>query len=35
MSRAVICEKCGRDIEVRWGIMAYQTLKRHMSKEHK
>jgi len=33
-SRYIICEVCGREIEVRWGIFASDTLVRHM-KEHK
>jgi len=32
--RVVICE-CGREIEVRNGIMANETLSRHKAKEHK
>jgi len=35
MSRTVNCDKCGRDIEVRNGIMANETLSRHKAKEHK
>lgn len=31
--RVVICTTCGRELEVRWGIFAHQTLSRHM-KEH-
>jgi len=32
--RTVICDKCSKELEVRWGIFAHQTLSRHM-KEHK
>ncbi len=32
--RLVICNICGKEIEVRWGIFAHDTLGRHM-KEHK
>ena len=35
MSRVVICPECNREIEVRTGIMANETLSRHTSKEHK
>jgi hypothetical protein len=31
--RVAICEVCNKEIEVRWGIFANDTLKRHM-KEH-
>lgn len=34
-SRVVICEKCNKEIEVRWGIFANQTLSRHYKVEHK
>jgi len=34
-NRAVICEKCEKEIEVRNGIMAFETLSRHKAKEHK
>jgi hypothetical protein len=33
--RTVNCELCGRDIEVRWGIFANETLSRHKKAEHK
>jgi hypothetical protein len=33
-SRVAICDMCGKELEVRWGIFAYGTLSRHM-KEHK
>jgi len=32
--RSVVCDKCGKEIQVRWGIFAYNTLSRHM-REHK
>jgi hypothetical protein len=31
--RVAICDQCGKELEVRWGIFAHQTLSRHM-KEH-
>jgi hypothetical protein len=34
MSRIVICTECSKEIEVRWGIFAHDTLNRHL-KEHK
>jgi hypothetical protein len=34
MSRTVICPKCKKEMEVRKGIFAHETLYRH-SKEHK
>jgi len=34
MSREVICPKCKRGIEVRWGIFAMDTLNRHIKREH-
>lgn len=33
--RVVTCNICKRDIEVRWGIFANDTLSRHMKAEHK
>jgi len=32
--RVVICEMCGKELEVRWGIFAHDTLSRHV-REHK
>lgn len=32
--RIVICTVCSKEIEVRWGIFAHDTLERHM-KDHK
>jgi len=34
MNRLVVCPNCKKEIEVRWGIFAHDTLNRHM-KEHK
>jgi uncharacterized protein YbaR (Trm112 family) len=34
MSRIVICPKCKKELEVRKGIFAHDTLSRHL-KEHK
>jgi hypothetical protein len=34
MSRVVICPTCLKEIEVRQGIFAHQTLSRHLL-EHK
>ena len=33
--RFVICDKCGKEIEVRSGIFAHDTLSRHTKVEHK
>jgi hypothetical protein len=35
MTKVVICPECKKEIEVRSGIMANETLNRHISKEHK
>lgn len=35
MSRVVVCPKCNKEIEVRWGIFANETLSRHDKAEHK
>ena len=32
--RVVVCDTCNKEIEVRWGIFAHDTLSRHL-KEHK
>lgn len=32
--KIAICSICKKEIEVRWGIFAHDTLTRHM-KEHK
>jgi hypothetical protein len=34
MSRVIICPTCSKEIEVRQGIFAHQTLSRHLM-EHK
>lgn len=34
MARVVVCPQCKKELEVRSGIFAHQTLSRHM-KEHK
>jgi hypothetical protein len=31
----VICDICKKEIEVRWGIFANETLGRHRRAEHK
>lgn len=33
-NKVVICQICNKEVEVRWGIFAHDTLSRHM-KEHK
>ena len=33
--RVVACDICKKDIEVRWGIFAHDTLTRHKKAEHK
>lgn len=33
-NRVVVCSICKKEIELRWGIFAHDTLNRHM-KEHK
>ena len=33
--RVVICDICKKDIQVRWGIFANDTLLRHKRAEHK
>lgn len=33
--RFVICNICGKNIELRWGIFAHDTMDRHVKKEHK
>lgn len=34
MNRTVVCSICKKEWELRWGIMANESLSRHM-KEHK
>jgi hypothetical protein len=33
--RVVICDTCKKEIEVRWGYFANETLSRHKKAEHK
>ena len=33
-NKVVVCEKCNKNIEVRWGIFAHDTLSRHLKGEH-
>ena len=33
-NKVVLCKECDKEIEVRWGIFAHDSLNRHM-KEHK
>ena len=33
--RVVTCDICKRDIELRWGIFANDTISRHKKAEHK
>lgn len=33
--RLVICNICNKEIELRWGIFAHDTINRHIKKEHK
>ena len=33
-NKTVVCDVCNKEIEVRWGIFAHETLNRHM-REHK
>jgi hypothetical protein len=33
--RYVICDVCKKEIEVRWGIFANETLSRHKKAEHR
>lgn len=33
--RHVICDMCEKEIELRWGIFAHDTLSRHKKAEHK
>jgi len=34
-NRVVICDICGKEIELRWGIFGNDTLSRHRKAEHK
>jgi len=33
--RVAVCELCNKEIEVRWGVFAHDTLLRHKKAEHK
>jgi hypothetical protein len=33
--RAVVCDVCKKEIEVRWAIFANETLGKHKKMEHK
>jgi hypothetical protein len=32
--RLVVCDTCGKEIELRWGIFGHDTLNRHRKAEH-
>jgi hypothetical protein len=34
-SRVVVCSICKKEVVVRWGIFASDTLNRHKKAEHK
>jgi hypothetical protein len=34
MSRLVICSVCKKEWELRWGIMANESMSRHMKSHH-
>lgn len=34
-NKIVLCDLCNKEIEVRWGIFAHDTLNRHKKAEHK
>ena len=34
-NRYIVCPECNKEIEVRWGIFAHDTLSRHRKAEHK
>ena len=34
-NRVVVCDVCAKEIEVRYGIFASDTLLRHKRQEHK
>jgi hypothetical protein len=34
MSRVVVCDICKKEIELRWGIFAHDSLSRHRKAEH-
>ena len=33
-NKVVVCDICSKEIEVRWGIFAHDTLSRHRKAEH-
>lgn len=33
-SRVVVCDICKKEIELRWGIFAHDSLSRHRKAEH-
>jgi hypothetical protein len=33
-SRFVVCDICKKEVEVRWGIFAHDTLSRHRKAAH-
>jgi hypothetical protein len=33
-SRVVVCDICEKEIELRWGIFAHDSLSRHRKAEH-
>ena len=33
-SRVVVCDICNKEIELRWGIFAHDSLSRHRKAEH-
>jgi len=32
--RVVVCDLCKKEIELRWGIFAHDSLSRHRKAEH-
>lgn len=34
-NRIVFCNKCSKEIELRWGIFGHDALSRHNKLEHK
>lgn len=33
-ARVVVCEVCKKELVVRWGVFAHDTLSRHRKAEH-
>jgi hypothetical protein len=33
-NRVVVCDICKKEIELRWGIFAHDSLSRHRKAEH-